>query len=112
MHNDNQFFCNERQAQQGRKRDKSSEAKHFAEHPLLTLHVIGHLPEHRLCHPVDHARYELLPHATPLVGLVIIPHLLFGIQPTQQNRKQVIVDMIEDISHQQFPAEAKHLTHR
>ena len=47
------------------------------------------------CHSVYHAQYELLSHAAPFVGLVVIADFYLGVVLTQYDGEEIVVDVIE-----------------
>lgn len=63
--------------------------------PLLSVGIFRYFRKYRLCHSVYHAQYELLSHAAPFVGLVVIAHFYLGVVLTQYDGEEIVVDVIE-----------------
>ena len=68
----------------------------FIFYPFLQfVGIFRYFRKYRLCHSVYHAQYELLSHAAPFVGLVVIAHFYLGVVLTQYDGEEIVVDVIE-----------------
>ena len=61
----------------------------------MPVGIFRYFRKYRLCHSVYHAQYELLSHAAPFVGLVVIAHFYLGVVLTQYDGEEIVVDVIE-----------------
>ena len=66
--------------------------------------------EERLRHSVHDARDDGVSHEVPLISLGVVADHLGIIYATKDERKEVVVDMIDQIGNQQPTTETEHLT--
>ena len=69
-----------------------------------------HIGEDGLCHLCQRALQQVEYLAVPLVGLVVVTHLVLGEMATQQDVHHVGVETFQDGCCQQFATELKHVS--
>ena len=107
-----QLAGDKRQPEHGRKGHESRETEHLAEHPLVAFPLFGDVAQDGLRHFLHRARDHVAPHVGPLVGLIIDPHLVHGIETPQDDGEQAAIDHIADVRGEELATEAEHLLQR
>ena len=74
----------------------------------LPFVVVGNFTQDGQGYAADHTRDERVSHEIPFVGLIELSYFPFGIIPSQDDGKQIVVDMVENVGQKQLAAETHH----